>query len=177
MSILNSKKRVVKGVSIRTRLLTDEVFSNLVSGKEKGLSAEVMCRNSGIKPNTLENWLSDPYPVGAVKRLQKAFAELEGVSFNSYQSELRRLAHEQATTGRIEEKETRTVTRSFTGAEYEAIQKLDETERVETIRAKEITIKHVVIRQEIPPDGRLAFRLWQVMEKDEENKDTSGDSS
>lgn len=176
MSILNSKKRVIKGVSIRTRLLTDEVFSILVSGKEKGLSAEVVCRNSGIRPNTLENWLSDPYPVGAVKRLQKAFAELEGVSFDSYQSELRRLAHEQTTTGRIEEKETRTVTRSFTGAEYEAIQELEGTKQMEAIRAKEITIKQVVIRREIPPDGRLASRLLQLMEKEEANKDTSGDS-
>ena len=102
MSMLNKKEKVVRGISIRTRLLTDEVFSILVSGKEKGLSASVMCRNAGIKPSTLDNWLSDPYPVGAVKELQKVFAQLEGISFDSYQEELRRIAHEQATTGRVE---------------------------------------------------------------------------
>ena len=56
-----------------------------------------------------------------MKKLQKAFAELEGVSLDSYQQDLRRIAHEQATTGRVEERETTTLTRSFTGAEYEAI--------------------------------------------------------
>ena len=177
MSMLNNKKRVVRGVSIRTRLLTDEVFSILVSGKEKGLTALVMCRNAGIKPSTLDNWLSDPYPVGAVKELQKAFVQLEGISFDSYQEDLRRIAHEQATTGRVEERETITVTRSFTGAEYEMIQELEETERVKAIRTKEITIKKEVIQKKMPPDAQLAFRLLQLMEKDTADKDTSGGSS